>query len=193
MSILSILEWLYIQMNMEWDFLCGYCISSQVLMIFLTGTAYMPHGYWISTRVLQISPCIMCVQYIQGMFSTLGNTMSTLEDIMSTLRGYHEYIRGCSVHKVFTRNWKVFVTLLLHMHHDITWCTYDIPWCTHDIPRCTCGISQCTEHPLMYWTHYTGWIFLMDTHTIEKCSTCEEDNQYLWGISTVAWYSLNWG
>ena len=28
----------------------------------------------------------------------LEDTMSTLGDIMSTSGGYHEYIRGCSVH-----------------------------------------------------------------------------------------------
>ena len=45
-------------------------------------------------------------EYIEGdimstlgdIMSTLGDIMSTLGDIMSTLGGYHEYIRGCSVH-----------------------------------------------------------------------------------------------
>ena len=31
--------------------------------------------------------------------STSGDIMSTSGDIMSTSGGYHEYIRGCSVHR----------------------------------------------------------------------------------------------
>ena len=33
--------------------------------------------------------------------NTSGDTMSTSGDIMSTSGGYHEYIRGCSVHQGF--------------------------------------------------------------------------------------------
>ena len=42
------------------------------------------------------------VQYIEGVFSTSGDTVSTLGDTMSTSGGYHEYIGGCSVHRTDT-------------------------------------------------------------------------------------------
>ena len=37
-------------------------------------------------------------EYIRGCSVHRGDTMSTSGDTMSTLGGYHEYIRGCSVH-----------------------------------------------------------------------------------------------
>ena len=46
----------------------------------------------------------MCVQYIggcsvhRGVFSTSGGCHKYIGDSMSTLGGYHEYIRGRSVH-----------------------------------------------------------------------------------------------
>ena len=55
--------------------------------------------------MLQVSSCIMCVQYIggcsvhRGVFSTSGDTMSTSGGYHEYIRGYHEYIGGCSVHQ----------------------------------------------------------------------------------------------
>ena len=46
----------------------------------------------INIFVLELSPCIMFVQYIGGCSVHRG-------DIMSTSGGYHEYIGGCSVHR----------------------------------------------------------------------------------------------
>ena len=37
-------------------------------------------------------------EYIRGCSVHRRDTMSTLGDIMSTSGGYHEYIGGCSVH-----------------------------------------------------------------------------------------------
>ena len=86
--------------------------------------------------------------------TTLG---TRLGDILSTL-GDVQYIRVCNI------NWKVFITLLPHMQHDIppmywtsrdapmisSWCTHGIPWCTEHPPH---DIHQCTHCiPLMYWT-----------------------------------------
>ena len=122
--------------------------------------------------------------------------MSTSGDTMSTLEGYHEYIGGCSVHPedimmhvgdimstsgdvqytgVFNINWKAFVTLFPHMHHDIPpmyWTSPDVltisTRCTHGIlqmyswyppdvlmisPQCTYDISPMyVWYPPMYWT-----------------------------------------
>ena len=36
----------------------------------------------ISISDYVVTPCIMCVQYIGGIFNTLGDTMSTSGDIM---------------------------------------------------------------------------------------------------------------
>ena len=69
----------------------------------------------------------------------VGDIMSTLGDVQY-IGGYHDACGGISmntsVHWGFQYKLKGFITLLLHMHHDI-------PQCTHGIPRCT-------EHPLMY-------------------------------------------
>ena len=75
---------------------------------------------------------ILCVH--QGMFSSLGDTMSTSGV-------YHEYIRGCSVH---------WGDIMMHVGEqvdrslsssienpdvlNISQCAHDIPRCTHDIP-----------------------------------------------------------
>ena len=50
-------------------------------------------GYTL--QVLSSTPCIMCVQYIRGMFSISGGVQYT-GDTMSTSGGYHEYIGGIS-------------------------------------------------------------------------------------------------
>ena len=138
----------------------------------------------ISISDYVVTPCIMCVQYIGGIFNTLGDTMSTS-------RGYHEYIGGCSAHRgtswcmwgipwvhrgvfstsgdimmhvgdtmstsgdvqyigVFKINWKAFINLLPHIHHDIPRCTYDIPRCTHGIPLCTQHSPMYSWYPPMY-------------------------------------------
>ena len=59
-------------------------------------------------------------------------------DIMSTSGGYHdacgeyhEYIRGCSVHKGFQHK---SVNLLPHMNHDIPRCTEHLPMCSRYPP-----------------------------------------------------------
>ena len=123
---------------------------------------------------------------------TSGGYMSTSGDIMSTSGGYHEHIGGISwAHRgdimntsgdvqyiegfqyigVFNRNWKDFIKLLPHMHHDIPsiyWTSPDVLMISPDVlmvsptfimisPRCTHDI------PPMYWTPpdvlntHTGW------------------------------------
>ena len=121
------------------------CSNEHGNEIFFVGTAYphRPHGYWISSRVLQISPCIMCVQYIGGI------PWVHQGDIMST-----------SPHASYPPDVLNIPNVLMIYF----WCTYDIPQCTHGIL------------PMLLDTHYTGWIFLMRTRTVERCSTCQEDH-----------------
>ena len=45
-----------------------------------------------------LSPCIMCVQYIGGMFNTSGG-VQYIGGYHEYIGGYHEYIGGCSVHR----------------------------------------------------------------------------------------------
>ena len=68
---------------------------------------------------------IPCVHW--GMFSTLG-------DIMTNVRGYHEYIEGCSVHRM---------DIIIHVGEQLNKIlsisiensnVLNIPQCTHDIP-----------------------------------------------------------
>ena len=47
---------------------------------------------------VMFTSCIMCVQYIGGC-SVRRRVFSTSGDTLSTSGGYHEYIRGCSVHR----------------------------------------------------------------------------------------------
>ena len=55
----------------------------------------------ITVKLLEKSPCIMCVQYHGGcsvpwgMFSTMGDIMSTVGDILSTVAGVQHH-RGIS-------------------------------------------------------------------------------------------------
>ena len=150
-------------MNMEWDFLCGYCISSQ--------------ASWI-LNILQSTADI-----------TLYNVCSVHRgNTMSTLGGYHECIREDIMSTSPHASYPPDVLNIPPCTHDILvmylWYPLMYSWYhpdTLNTPRCTHGIL-----PMLLNTHYTGWIFLMGTHTIEKCSTSEEDHQYLWGISTVA-------
>ena len=66
---------------------------------------------------------------------------------MSTSGGYHEYIRGCSVHWGDT---------MMHVGEqgDKSLSIYienpdvlNIPRCPHDIPHMHHDIPRCTEHP----------------------------------------------
>ena len=107
----------------------------------------------------------------RGVFSTSGDTMSTSW-------GYHEYIRGCSVHRkdiMIHVGEQVGENLSISNENpnvlNIPQCTHDIPpmysrypWCTHGIPpmywtspdvlmispKGTHGVPWCTEHPPMY-------------------------------------------
>ena len=56
-------------------------------------------------------------------------TSGDVQYIRDAHERYNEYIGGCSVHWGFQYKLKGFITLLPHMHHNI---------------------SQCTKHPLMY-------------------------------------------
>ena len=58
----------------------------------------------VNGKIPDLTPCIMCVQYIGGC-SVHRGVFSTSGDTMSTSGGYHEYIGdvqyigGCSVHR----------------------------------------------------------------------------------------------
>ena len=60
----------------------------------------------VKLRLKLHSPCIMCVQYIGGkplvhwgdIMSTSG-VFSTSGEYHDACGGYHEYIRGCSIHR----------------------------------------------------------------------------------------------
>ena len=74
------------------------------------------------------------------MFRILGDTTSTSG-------GYHEHIRGCSVH---------WLDIMMHVGEQVDKSlsisieindVLNIPQCTHDVPQCTHDIPRCTEHP----------------------------------------------
>ena len=66
--------------------------------------------------------------------------MSTSGDTMSTSGGYHEYIRGCSVHQgdiMMHVGEQVRKNLSISIENPHV---LNILRCTHGIPRCTHGI-----------------------------------------------------
>ena len=58
-------------------------------------------------------------EYIRGCSVHWGDTMSTSGDIMMHVGGYHEYTGGCSVSWGFQYKSKAFINLLSHMNYDI--------------------------------------------------------------------------
>ena len=119
------------------------------------------------------TPCIMCVQYIGGI------SWVHRGDIMMNVGGYHEYIRGCSVHQrdmmihvgeqldkilsISIENSNVLNIPLVYSWYPQMYSWYpsdvlNISLCTHSIPPNVLMISpdvlntpQCTQGiPLMY-------------------------------------------
>ena len=54
-----------------------------------------------------------------GDIQYIGGTIMHLEGVMNHVGLYHEYIRGCSVHRGFQYKSKAFTILLSHMNHNI--------------------------------------------------------------------------
>ena len=125
-----------------------------------------------------------------GRISWVHRGCSEKRGMFRTSGRYHEYIRGRLIHQGFQYKWKAFISLLLHMNHDIPtmYLCYpphesfnpsdvlNIPWCTQDIPPM---YSWC---PPMYWTSPNVLkISLRCTYGIPRCTEhppCTEHTLY---------------
>ena len=112
------------------------------------------------------------VQYIGGIpWVHQRDIMSTSWDIMSTL-GDVQYIG------VFNRNWKDFIKLLPHMHHDIppmySWYPPDVLMvslrCTEHLPMYSWYPPHSSWYPLMYWTSPDVIMISPDVLNIPRCT-----------------------